>query len=1034
MRNRSLIASMVAIALAGPPTLAMSSQVVDLDSTVTFDIAAQPLSSALVQFAKQSNIQVLTASLSLGSYRVNAVRGAASAREVLIRMLEGTGLRFEEVGSGTVSISAADTKPAVGASADDAESGAERTDVRGIPEVLVSGSRLLNMDVVRTRDDAQPYQILESAAIERSNAVSVENFLKRSVSANTAALSKGQLNVTAAGNASEINLRNLGTQSTLILINGRRAIGAAYFGGNLQADVNTIPLAAIERIEVLPSAASAIYGGAAMGGVVNVVLKQKYDGGDARVRYENTFDADAPIRSVDLSYGTSFEEGRSNVLLTAHYSDTKWLVNADRPELMNRGYQRVLQNSPELLYSTTSPFHVGTTPNISSTNGANLTLRDGTPLGAAYTYIPTGYSASSSPAALVANAGQYNLTLPYTADYSKGLLRPLGSAPRVASVMAVARREMTGKLELFTEFSYGVNSAKAIFNPLLNNYVVPASAPTNPFGQSVRISIPDNTQNNPYETEYTSRRAVLGFIYELPGNWKLEGDYTWNQVKNRLDAHYARINNALAVGAINPFVDTLAYPLDLSPYISGQDGRPYFSADSYLHDVGLRFFGEIGRLPAGAPVLTVGLGYRKEGMDEGRNTGISPGALPRENFDRIYFPQSQFIYSIYAESLIPLVSAANRVPGVHDLDLQLAVRSERYTTDTGTASALAGSGIEPEYTRVRRTSTNYTAGLRYGIVDGVTLRASFSTAFLPPTYSELLPGSLVSTTTVQVIDPRRGNSTSLANVLSGGNPDLEPTETDNINLGLILEPAFAPGLRLTADWFQFKQDNVIVSPTVLQIVNNESLFPSRVSRETAAPGDPYGVGAITLIDQRLINGTRAEISGIDFGLSYAFDAGAYGNFQFASAATLFDDYKIQTALGTPLVQKVNQVADNGPLRFKANASLSWDLREWSAGWLTYYYGSYDQYRQGNDLYVRAQGGNSVPSQVFHDMYVGYRFAPAAARSIGGGLLDDVSVQLGVKNVFDKAPAFDAFYSITAYYSPFGDPRMRSYSLSVAKSF
>ncbi|MBL8264725.1 TonB-dependent receptor domain-containing protein, partial [Steroidobacter sp.] len=672
--------------------------------------------------------------------------------------------------------------------------------------------------------------------------------------------------------------------------------------------------------------------------------------------------------------------------------------------------------------------------NISSTNGANLTLRDGTPLGAAFTYIPTGYAANSNPAALVANAGQYNLTLPYTADYSKGLLRPLGSAPRIAAVMAVARREMTEKLELFSEFSYGVNSAKAIFNPLLNNYVVPASAPTNPFLQSVRVSIPDNTQNNAFETEYTSRRAVLGFIYDLPGHWKMEGDYTWSQVQNRLDAHYARINNALAVGAINPFVDTLALPLNLNPYISGQDGTPYFSADSYLHDVGLRLFGQIGRLPAGAPVLTVGLGYRKEGMDQGRNTGISPAALPTENFDRIYFPQSQYVYSAYAESLVPLVSVANAVPGVKELDLQLAVRSERYTTDSGTASALAGSGVEPQYTRVRYTSTNYTAGLRYGVVDGVMLRASYSTAFLPPTYSQLLPGSLVSITTVQVIDPRRGNSTSLANVLSGGNPDLEPTETDNLNLGVILEPPFAPGLRISADWFQFKQENVIVSPTVLQIVNSESLFPSRVTREAAAPGDPYGVGAITLIDQRLINGTQAEISGIDLGLSYTLDTDQYGSFQFAAAATLFDDYKIQAALGAPLVNKVNRVADNGPLRVKANASLTWDRAGWNAGWLTYYFGSYDQYNEGTDLYVRAQGGSSVPSQVFHDMTVGYRFAPAASRSIAASLLDDVSVQFGVKNVFDKAPAFDAFYSITAYYSPFGDPRMRSYSLSLSKAF
>ncbi|MBL8270019.1 TonB-dependent receptor [Steroidobacter sp.] len=1006
---------------------------------VELDLPEQSLALSLNAVAAATHINVLFDTAEIAAYRAPALKGRIGVDEALSRLLAGTGLTHRFLDAKTIVLAAGGGETASqvpGASGElqartaDADTSAD-LDIRGIPEVLVSGSRILNMDVRRTQDDPQPYQILDSVQIERSGAVSVESFLKRGLTANTSVRSNGQINANANGNSSSVDLRGLGTASTLILINGRRAVGASAFGENIQPDLNSIPLAAIERIEVLPSAASAIYGGAAMGGMVNVILKQNYDGGEARVRYENTFEADAPIREVDLTYGTSFEDGRTNVLVAAHYSDSEWLVNGDRPELLSRGVARVLQNYPALLRSATNPFHVGTTPNIASVDGSALTLRDGTALGSSFTYIPSGFSAGSNPTALVANAGNYNLNLANVSNFRTGLARPLGSAPRVNSVMAVARRNMTDDLELFTEFSLSKNTARALFNPLFGNYVVPASAPTNPFQQAVRINIPDVANANRYETEFTSRRAVLGFIYDLPGSWKMESDYTWNSIDNRVRSGFINLAGALASGAVNPFVDTLAFPLDLSQYISGGDG-PYFSSSSYLHDVGLRFVGQPGRLPAGQPTVTIGLGYRKEGMDAARERANYP-AVPAGSFDNIYYPQSQHVYSAYAEGLIPLVSRANTVRGIHELDLQLAVRSEQYSVNSSTGVGTFGSTDEPERTRTRYTHTSGTAGLRYEIVEGLTVRTSFATAFLPPTYSQLLPGRLVTSGVVSIIDPRRGNTVTDVQVIQGGNSELEPQVTDNWNVGLVIEPAFAPGLRISADWFRFEQDNVIIDPTVLAIVNNESRFPSRITRAAVAPGDPYGVGQITIVDQSLINGTRAEIDGIDLGVLYSLPTAALGAFQFAANATVFQHYKVQDAIGSPLVDKVNEVANGGPLKFKANASLAWDLGPWSAGWSSYYFGSYDQYDVGTTIYVTAQGGETVPSQVYHDVFLAYR-VPEAFGSRAGQILSGVNVQLAIKNLFDAAPPFDAFYQSPAYYSPFGDARMRSYSLTVSKEF
>jgi len=143
-----------------------------------------------------------------------------------------------------------------------------------------------NMDIVRTIDDAQPYYILGSQLIEQSGAVNIDDFLKQRLSVNTTARSNAQTLPNFLGNNSSVNLRGLGATQTLILINGRRTAANAVNGALRQPNLSNIPLAAIDRIEVLPSSSAAIYGGSAVGGVVNVVLKHNYSGGEVRGTYD----------------------------------------------------------------------------------------------------------------------------------------------------------------------------------------------------------------------------------------------------------------------------------------------------------------------------------------------------------------------------------------------------------------------------------------------------------------------------------------------------------------------------------------------------------------------------------------------------------------------------------------------------------------------------------------------------------------------------------------------------------------------------
>lgn len=1051
--------------------------------SVEFDIPAQPLKVALKMFASQAGMQLLYNPAAVDKLTAHPVQGSMSRRSALSRLLDGTDLEvvyttdnaatirpkstqfpISQAGSNGSAFTrtAAVTLDASGAqegsatnsalpqdeqgNAQDTESG--NPALRGVPEILVMGSRSVNVDIVRTQDDAQAYYIFDSGRIARSGAVNVEDFLKRGLSMNTAALTSSQQSANFRGNQSTINLRGLGDNQTLVLINGRRTASPGLFSGTYQPNLNSIPPSAIERIEVLPSSSAAIYGGSAVGGVVNVVLKRGFTGGDLRLNYANVMDGNASTRSIGGTYGWSLEQGRTHVSISALYSEADTLTNADRPELLQRGVATILRNNPSLLYSTTSPFFGATTNIGAATANTNLTLRDGTPLGSAITHVPAGFTAASAPNLFLANAGSYNTDLPETSHPTNGLRRSIGSAPQLGTVMASLQRDMTDALSVFADFYWSSNTAKTDGYSSFNNVLrVPASSPVNPFQQDVFVALPD-AYSSQYQAESVDRRATAGFTLKLPRTWMLSSDYTWSESRMKYGGFiYSLVgmNADLASGVLNPFVDTLAQPIDLSKY-RGTFGS---SQDGTLSDINVRVAGPLFDLPAGPAMLTLGLGYRKESLRDGDFFNQKPN-YPNDTQYRKYYGQSQTIKSAYAEANVPLVGEASNVPGVRLLDAQLSVRSEDFSIGSGTPfQYVAGSApafIAQNQERVRFNtdlqSTNPTFGLRWKPVDSLTLRASYGTAFLPPTYSQLVPGnvSLVLSAgvpqTAQVIDPRRGNTLTTIEYSSGGNPHLKPQESSNLNIGFILEPTFLPALRLNVEWYRLEQENIIINPGNANIVlNNESRFADRIVRAPVESGDPYGVGVLQFVDYSMFNANRGETEGIDLSVNYRWETERFGTFNFGLAGTKILSYKIQTALDAPLTDTVNQVAYNGPLQYRANASLGWSFRNWSLGWLMSYYGSYSQYDIGGvSNYVDAQGAKTIPSQQYHDVFASYEFDTAHGGGLAANLLSDLVVQFGIKNLFDKVPPFDAYYPSANYYSPFGDWRLRNYYLTLTRKF
>ncbi len=920
-----------------------------------------------------------------------------------------------------------------------------------------------NMDIPRTVNDVQPYYIFDSKAIDHSGALNVEDLLKQRLTMNASAQANSQnpgapTSPNTSGNTSNINLRGLGTDSTLILINGRRVAGVGTTGNSLQQpDLNGIPLSAIDRIEVLPSSASGIYGGSAVGGVVNVILKNDYTGGEIRLTYENTWDTDAPRRSAALSYGAALEGGKTHLTLSASWSDSNDLLLQDRRELLDRGVASIFANLPSYLYSNTNPF-LGALPNITSSSSAatTLTLKSGATIPSRRTFVPAGTSPatprSTLDAGLVANAGLWNFDLPASTQANTGLLRPLGVSPEVRSLMGGLRRQFGPNVELFVDYSRHENRSATVYNPNSSFLTVSSASPANPFTSNVRIRITDPAQL-PLTTASISESFTLGGIAKLPWDWTGQFDYTRSQNKfSRV--HYltdgAAMSGDLNSGVLNPFVDTLLYPLELKKYTV----PVAYTGSSRLEDFALRGSGPLPSLPWGKPNLTFGLEHREASTPENnleRKYPISTILSDRFTF----FARKDVTNSAYAEVILPLVKQG-RFPLVHALELQASGRSERYTADTGSSYAFSYferspvvvsyeeptlNGV-PYRTRTTYVANNATVGVKYQPVPEITLRTSYATAFLPPYPSQLVRNPLPDAFPSTVTDPRTNTMLDVETV-SGGNPDLKPQNSKSWNAGLIWEPTAdaLKGLRLNAEYYRIEQFDAVGYLSAQQILDQESVFPGRVTRDAS--------GTITRVDITNVNVYRLETEGWDFSVNYRRPT-PWGVFSAQLAGSLLLHLKTQFSLTDPEYDGAGFPADGGAAKFKSNATVIWERGNWTGGWTVRHFGSYKQFGAaggplsiqyaGGAVYstsVAAQGSEALPAQTYHDFFASYAFGKldrgeGHLKRAGASLLTGMTIQVGVKNLFGKLPPYDAGYSF--YTSPYGDIRLRSYSISVRKSF
>lgn len=976
---------------------------------INFDVPAGEAGTALRLFAQQSKREIVFSPLP--DVQTKAVKGEYSVQAALAQMLDGTGLTtFEDKKTGAFAVRKGvlpNGLRAVRTERTARPEGSSRTEdgVVLLNQVEVTGTRLRGL---LDGANAQPMLTIDSAQIDRTGAQTIGDMLRYipqvsafttgqgNVQASSGSLintvtgetivfsSPGSLN-TNAGNVSA-TIRGAPPAATLLLIDGRRVPkNNQSFNGD-GFDLNGIPLAAVERIEVLLDGASSIYGADALGGVINVILKKNYQGTEARLGYENTFDSDVGVRTASLTHG--FQTGRFRGLMIASWEKANTMAMRDRDFLASFD-RRPWGGTDQRNFVV-----FGGAGNISSTTGAPLPG-----LASSSAAVPSGTAGTNITVADYANAG----ALPGPFDF--GPYTHYAASYERHSVLARFNYGFRPWLELSTEARMARDRNYSVMQPVrVQNVTIPAGYPGNPFGIPIRLSkwfadvLPERVASN--ETNAFS----VGASGRLPNNWRY--DATISIANNHLflntDAGLtigsAAVASAFAAGRMpNLFYDSTRVRDPNAPGdIKALTAAPFRDEEkSQIWTYAVQADGPVYDWAAGQISAAFGLEWREEYVD-----------FPLRAATDTLTAQSarNQIFAYFAETNIPLLGRARRLPLAEQLNLSASYRYEEYEGGSSAHNPRAGLALRPAKWLLLRGS--------YG--------EGFKAASLQRRNAPLVVNPSSLTPSVTNLDPLRGNTVNAQYPsTSGGKPDLLPEGSENITAGLVAEVPALNGLSLSLDWFDNIYNNRVSALTFNQMA---LLFPDRITRGPNLPTDlPGWAGPVIAADMRPINVSYSQVRGYDFGLKFDRTT-AWGDVLLSFAGTKYTRNILVPLPGSAPSVTVNTES----LPMQVNGQVFFTRPAWSVGLLA-------TYREANRALPSRR---FTPSAIRWDTQASYDFTKSVwAKSLESrwlqSALRNTKVSLTIYNLFDREPPLDfsAFPDNTVL-----DSRLRRYALSLRRSF
>jgi iron complex outermembrane recepter protein len=748
-------------------------------------------------------------------------------------------------------------------------------------------------------EGAQPVESLTREFMDKQGDQSVADVLLRlpeNVGSFTPLVTPGG---STSPSASAVNLQGLGVNSTLVLIDGHRQT-AFPFPLNLSqpfVDLNSIPLAAVDRIEVLKDGASALYGSDAIAGVVNVILKNEYQGADVSTYYGISQRGDGEVWHVQLTSGFthSFNESSNFSIIGAFdFYENSPIDAKDRSYSSNRDHTR---RGPDLLDLRSQNAPAGSFVGLTSGNN--------------YTVIPGSVGPFLSPTTDFVVNGPSNLfnAVPGT--------QLLPREQRIGGYLK-AQYQLNQHVQFYDELMLQRNkeNASAAQVPVsdTDNITVPANNPFNPFGEPLLWfgGRPFNFGFRHFVTEVDNVRNIVGVnLISLPKNWFVNASFLYAEsdgdIKSSGSPLKSALNQALA-GTLpglegqffNPFPDS-SVAKNLNANFTGplqyiQDHH----ARTDLTEWEVRSGGELFDLPGGPLTLGLGAEYRSDGFVDYKDVNsrfgniVGTGGSPNQSgkdYDR----------AAYGELTIPILGGKWAWPGARLLEIVFAERYDNYSS--------FGEAWKPKIS------------LRYKPFDDLTFRASYSEGFRAPSLPELFTARNTTFTFITDPTPPPGFPAfhEVQNITSG-NPNLKPETSYAYYAGLIWTPGhsdpehswweWADGLMIYGDWTEILKRNVISMVDPQFVVNNPQLFPGNVIRGAA--------GEIVTVLSPFENLGAIRVDSFSFGGSYSSKEYRWGKIDLAVDATYFYHISQQNV---PNGQVLNFTDTFGLPDFKLTASI-----------------------------------------------------------------------------------------------------------------
>lgn len=1014
---RKLLMASAAVALSLVSATASAEQP---KPAIAFHVNGGSLGAALRAYARQSKRQLLYPSALVAGLKAPALAGRYTADEALQRLLAGTNITARQPSDNVVILSAGAAK--AGGNGSHAPHAPDEN-VRPVrhrsdqPETVESPSVADNAETeivvtgthIRGADGGpSPIMILGRDDIDRQGDATVAQILAElpqnfeGMASEQSALTLADGSGTNASLATGVNLRGLGAGATLVLVNGRRLAGSGTMGDF--NDVSSVPTAAVERVEVLLDGASALYGSDAVGGVVNIILKENYEGAQTRLQLGSVTEGKSTEVQFGQTVGARWATG--GALLSYEYY-RRGVLGSD-----SRDYTRSADLRP--LGGTDHRQFFSLPGNILAFDSASGSF------GPAFA-IPAGQDGTGlTPGDFL--PGVINLE-----DQRQGT----DILPRQArhSVYGRASQEILDGVSLSLDARYsrrtfavrGMGSPAILVITAANPYFVsPTGAPADIIAYSFSRELGPSMTTGHAETIGVSGGGNI----DLGGQWQARAYVAFAQQRerNRVDniINIPSLSEALGTvpdnpvtafdpgrdGYFNPYGDGAANSPAILDFVGAgyQDFRTRSRVTTYNVDAD----GSLVDIPGGSVKLAVGANIRRESFGRGAQNFLvtaEPVLSPIKT-------SSRTIKAAFAELRVPLVGPDNAMPGIQRLEATAAARIERYD-DFG-------------------TTTNPKIGISWSPFDGVRLRSSYGTSFRAPNLREIHDTRRVSATILPEAD---GTQTAII-LLSGGNPDLGPETARSFSAGISLAPQFASGLRADATWFRTRFNRRIGRPALDDLTNalvNPALTPfvehvspatnaSDLARVTELLNDPSStaqgvfpptaIGAI--VDARYVNTGSTDVSGIDLAVNYALDRGQH-HFNLGAAGTYLLRYREKLTPTAPSIDQVNIAGQ--PARFRGKLNGGWSLGAFGSSATLNYVNGY-----------RDLTGRAIDSWTTVDLQL--RFRPEKQESPLRGF----TVALNVQNLFDRDPPFYDSPSGVGYDATNADALGRFVSLQLSKDW